>query len=149
MHTLITFLFLNRILEWYTVYRKNINKTLYIYWTLKRTIGGWCFVVFNLLNCFMFFLQDVFTIISGKTNGRGKRFYNRELPLTNLEDVDDVSFLLEMVVATVSFFCCSSFDVSKYIVNYKYITPLSKEEEHQRTPQLRPPQDLFHRSIYR
>ena len=58
-------------------------KVKIIYWTVKRIKGGCEFGVLlylftQLLNVF---LQDVFYNVIRKTNGRGKRFYDRELPL--------------------------------------------------------------------
>ena len=40
-----------------------------------------------------FFLQDVFTMLSGKTNGRDKRFLWQGTTSANVEDEDEVSFL--------------------------------------------------------
>ena len=56
-----------------------------------------CFVYLfaQLLNVF---LQDVFTYVFRKTNGRGKRFYDRELSLPTWRTmVATVSFLLHIV----------------------------------------------------
>ena len=60
-----------------------IDNLFFIYWTAKRIKGGCDFGVLlylftQLLNVF---LQDVFYNVIRKTNGRGKRFYDRELPL--------------------------------------------------------------------
>ena len=61
------------------------------------------FCCIYLLSCFMFFTRCFYNVFR-KTNGRGKRFYDQGTTSANLEDDDGVSFLLEVVVATVAFF---------------------------------------------
>ena len=63
---------------------------------MKKIIGG---CDYGVALCF---LQDAFTMFSGKSMGAVSVFMIGSS--ANLEDVDGVSFLLEVVVATVAFF---------------------------------------------
>ena len=63
---------------------------------MEKIIGG---CDYGVALCF---LQDAFTMFSGKSMGAVSVFMIGSS--ANLEDVDGVSFLLEVVVATVAFF---------------------------------------------
>ena len=63
---------------------------------MKKIIGG---CDYGVALCF---LQDAFTMFSGKSMGAVSVFMIGSF--ANLEDVDGVSFPLEVVVATVAFF---------------------------------------------
>ena len=81
-----------------------------IYWIYTERWKEWeavvimlfCFV-FYLCSCFMFFTIGFYNIFR-KTNGRCKRFLWQGTTSANLEDDGDISFLLEVMIATVAFF---------------------------------------------